>query len=487
MRPGIPGAFFISPKQTTDNAVCCNFHDLCKSSLHGKFVIKATVMDIQQFEDSGLAQYAYAIYSEKAREIIVIDPARDIRPYLEYAKGLNAKISGIIETHPHADFVSGHLELHRVTGATVYCSKRTGAAYPHVAFDEGMRMMLGDIVLKALNTPGHSPDSISVVLIHGGEPRAVFTGDTLFVGDCGRPDLREHTGNMTAHRNELAKQMYHSLREKLMVLEDDVLVYPGHGAGTLCGKSLGDADSSTIGLEKVSNWSLQPLSETEFVTALLARQPFIPKYFPYDVGVNREGAPDLQPSLDKVKIAAEITEENIIIIDTRPQSLFKQGHLPHAINLQNGDKFETWLGSIVAPGELYFLLAGNEAALEEVIRKTAKIGYEPFIKAAAVYAGGKATMTPLPLADFREHPEHYTIVDVRMISEVNDEKIFNDAIAIPLDQLRERVSEIPEDKPIVVHCAGGYRSAAGSSIVAGALEDKVPVYDLGEAVKEFVQ
>ncbi len=441
-------------------------------------------MDIQQFEDKGLAQYAYVIYSEKAHEIIVIDPARDITPYLEYAKAVNAKITGVIETHPHADFVSGHLELHRVTGATLYCSKRTGAAYPHVAFDEGMRMMLGDIVLKALNTPGHSPDSISVVLIYGGEPRAVFTGDTLFVGDCGRPDLREHTGNVTADRNVLAKQMYHSLREKLMVLKDDVLVYPGHGAGTLCGKSLGDADSSTIGVEKVSNWSLQPLSELEFVTALLAQQPFVPKYFPYDVGVNREGAPDLQPSLDKVKITTAIAEENIII-DTRPQSLFKQGHLPHAINLQNGGKFETWLGSIVAPKEPYYLLAENETELQEVIRKTAKIGYEVFIKAAVVYSKGTETIAPLPLADFRAHPEHYTIIDVRMPSEVNDEKIFDDAIAIPLDQLRERISEIPLDKPVVVHCAGGYRSAAGSSIVAGELKNKVQVYDLGEAVKQF--
>jgi glyoxylase-like metal-dependent hydrolase (beta-lactamase superfamily II)/rhodanese-related sulfurtransferase len=445
-------------------------------------------MDIQQFEDKGLAQYSYVIYSEKSREVIVIDPARDISPYIKYAKALNAKITGVIETHPHADFVSGHLELHRVTGATIYCSKYTGAAYPHVTFDEGMRMMLGDIVLKALNTPGHSPDSISVVLVYGGEPRAVFTGDTLFVGDCGRPDLRENTDNITADRNALAKQMYQSLHEKLMVLEDDVLVYPGHGAGTLCGKSLGDADSSTIGVEKVSNWSLQPLSEAAFVVALLSQQPFIPKYFPYDVSINREGAPDLQASLDKVEIVrgAPVFEENIVIIDSRPQSAFKHGHLPNAINLQNGGKFETWLGSIVAPEAPYYLLAENETELQELIRKAAKIGYERNIKAAAVYTKGAETMAPLPLADFREHPEHYTIVDVRMESEVEEEPGFENAIAIPLDQLRERVSEIPADKPVVVHCAGGYRSAAGSSIVAGALKEKTPVYDLGEAVKEFL-
>lgn len=445
-------------------------------------------MDIQQFEDKGLAQYSYAIYSEKSHEVIVIDPARDITPYLEYAKGLKAKITGVIETHPHADFVSGHLELHRVTGATIYCSKYTRAAYPHVTFDEGMRMMLGDIVLKALNTPGHSPDSISVVLLYGGEPRAVFTGDTLFVGDCGRPDLRENTGNITVGRTALAKEMYHSLHEKLMVLADDVLVYPGHGAGTLCGKSLGDADSTTIAAEKVSNWSLQLISEDEFVVALLSQQPFIPKYFPYDVGINREGAPDLQASLDKVEIVKGelLFEENIVIIDSRPQSGFKQGHLPNAINLQNGGKFETWLGSIVAPEEPYYLLAENEKELQELIRKTAKIGYERNIKAAAVYTKGTETMAPLPLADFRSHPEHYTIVDIRMASEIEEEPVFEHAMAIPLDQLRERVSEIPVDKPVVVHCAGGYRSAAGSSIVAGALKEQTQVYDLGEVVKEFM-
>ncbi|MGF6848250.1 hydroxyacylglutathione hydrolase [Chitinophaga sp. W3I9] len=445
-------------------------------------------MDIQQFEDKGLAQYSYAIYSEKSGEVIVIDPARDVAPYLAYAKALNAKITGVIETHPHADFVSGHLELHRVTGATIYCSKYTHAAYPHVTFDDGMRMMLGDIVLKALNTPGHSPDSISVVLVYKAEPRAVFTGDTLFVGDCGRPDLRENTGNVIVSRNELAKQMYHSLHEKLMVLADDVLVYPGHGAGTLCGKSLGDADSSTIAAEKVSNWSLQPLTEEEFVVALLSEQPFIPKYFPYDVAVNREGAPVLQASLDKVEVikGTPAFEENIVIIDSRPQSGFKQGHLPNAINLQNGGKFETWLGSMVAPEEPYYLLAENEAELQEVIRKAAKIGYERNIRAAAVYTKGAEMMAPIPLADFREHPEQYTIVDIRMPSEIEEEPLFEHAMLIPLDELRERASEIPADKPVVVHCAGGYRSAAGSSIVAAALKTQTPVYDLGEAVKEFM-
>lgn len=442
---------------------------------------------MQQFEDKGLAHYSYAIYSEIVNEVVLIDPSRDLSPYLAYAKSLNAKISGVIETHPHADFISGHLELHNTTGAVIYCSRLVGAGYPHTGFDEGDKITLGNITLRALNTPGHSPDSISIVLEYAGADRAVFTGDTLFVGDCGRPDLRENAGNITAGREALSRMMYHSLREKLMVLADDVLVYPAHGAGTLCGKSLSDEASSTIAAEKVSNWSLQDETEAAFVAELLSMQPFIPKYFPYDVDINRVGAGPLEASLAKVPLVTgePVFEANVIIVDTRPEQAFKQGHLPGAINLQDGGKFETWLGSILAPGEPYYLLAADEAALQKVIRKTAKIGYESAIRAAAVYTKGSETIAPVPLSDFKTHPELYTIVDVRMAAEAADDRIFDDAISIPLDELRERINEIPLNKPVVVHCAGGYRSAAGSSIIAGALKDKVITYDLGEAIKQF--
>lgn len=444
-------------------------------------------MDIQQFEDKGLAHYSYAIYSEKVNEIILIDPSRDVAPYLDYATSLNAKIVAVIETHPHADFISGHLELHQITGAKIYCSQLVGAAYLHTGFDEGDKIMLGDITLKALNTPGHSPDSISIVLSYAGEDRVVFTGDTLFIGDCGRPDLRENAGNVTAGREALARMMYHSLREKLMVLDDDVLVYPAHGAGTLCGKSLSEEDSSTIAAEKVSNWSLDELTETEFVKELLSMQPFIPKYFPYDVDINRTGAAPLEISLSKVPVISGVPvfDAGTMIIDTRPEVIFKQGHLPGAVNLQDGVKFETWLGSIVAPGEPFYLLAGEETVLQSVIRKTAKIGYESFIKGAAVYTGGSEQIDAIPLEDFRVHPENYTIVDVRMATEAAEYKIFDSAISIPLDELRERTNEIPVSRPVVVHCAGGYRSAAGSSIIAAALKDQVKTYDLGNAVKQF--
>ncbi|RBL91087.1 MBL fold metallo-hydrolase [Chitinophaga flava] len=443
-------------------------------------------MEIRQFEDKALAHYSYAVYSEVANEIILIDPARDVTPYLAYTAAKKATITGVIETHPHADFVSSHLELHQTTGAVVYCSQLVGAQYPHTAFDDGDVIHVGELTFKALNTPGHSPDSISIVLEENGQTKAVFTGDTLFIGDCGRPDLREKAGNLQASRQELALQMYHSLREKLMTLPDHTLVYPAHGAGTLCGKSLGDANSSTIGAEKRTNWSLQSMTPEEFVKDLLSQQPFVPKYFPYDVSVNRQGAPALQPSLEKVPVLKDTAtlDKGILIIDTRPAAAFKKGHLPQAINLQNQGKFETWLGSVVAPGEHFYLIAANEQQLQEVIAKAAKIGYEGLISGAMVSDAGSHTMQPVPLDDLKTHPQDYTIVDVRMESEAQIQ-LLPGAISIPLDQLRERVNEIPLDKPIVVHCAGGYRSAAGSSIVAGALDGKVPTYDLGEAVKEF--
>ena len=192
-------------------------------------------MKIRQFEDKHLSHYSYAVVSECEQKVILIDPARDVQPYIAYAKEMEAAIVGVIETHPHADFVSSHLEIFQTFGATIHTSRLAGAAYSHEGFDEGQSIQIGKIQLSAINTPGHSPDSISILLQHQGNPRAVFTGDTLFVGDCGRPDLREGSGKVQVKREELARQMYHSLREKLSVLPDDVIVYPAHGAGTLCG------------------------------------------------------------------------------------------------------------------------------------------------------------------------------------------------------------------------------------------------------------
>ncbi len=444
-------------------------------------------MKIEQFEDQGLAHFSYAILSEGAREIVLIDPARNPQPYYDYAQANDATIVAVIETHPHADFVSSHLEIAQTTEAVIRVSKLLGADYAHEAFDEGDTFTVGKLTYRALNTPGHSPDSISIVLAREGQDVAVFTGDTLFIGDVGRPDLREKAGNLTANREELAAQMYHSLREKLMPLADDVLVYPAHGAGSLCGKALSGANSSTIGAEKTGNPMLRPLSEEAFVKKLLADQPFIPKYFGYDVALNKAGAPAYAPSVQQVQRLAPgaALEAGTVVVDTRPEAEFKKGHAAGAINLQQGGKFETWLGSLVGPAESFYLLAADEATREDLIQKSAKIGYESLIKAALVGTPATEAMMPvLDVAAFREHPENYTIVDIRNAVEHRDEPVFAGSLNIPLPELRERAPEIPTDKPVVVHCAGGYRSAAGSSIVADALPG-TQVLDLSEAVKSF--
>lgn len=449
-------------------------------------------MEIKQFEDKNLAHYSYAIISNG--EVALIDPARNPQPYYDFAKQHNAKITTVVETHPHADFVSSHLEIHNNTDATIYVSKLLGAEYLHQTFDEGDAIVLGNITLKALNTPGHSPDSISIVSIdEDGKEIAAFTGDTLFIGDCGRPDLREQAGAITAARAELAKQMFHSLRNKLMTLPDDVLVYPAHGAGSLCGKGLSEQNSSTIGAEKISNWSLQDLSETDFVKELLADQPFIPKYFPFDVAVNKKGADAFASSVSNVPQRKPVTcadcantlNPDFLIIDTRPQEQFKKAYLKNAINLMNDNKFETWLGSIVNPNEPFYLIAENETVLNELIERTAKIGYEKQIALAFVMDYGDTEMTLLNNEEFQSNQDTFTIIDIRNHSEVKAGKIFANAIHIPLHELRERTNEIPVHKPIVVHCAGGYRSAAGSSIIKSKLNGTSQVFDLSEAVKQF--
>ena len=444
-------------------------------------------MQIKQFENKDLSHFSYAILSDCEKKIILIDPSRDISAYLEFAKKNDAQITGIIETHPHADFVSSHLELHKKTGAIIYTSKLTGANYPHQTFDEGEIIEIGKIKLHALNTPGHSPDSISIVLEHEGKQKAVFTGDTLFIGDCGRPDLREGVGNIQSTRQTLAKQMYHSLREKLMPLDDDTLVYPAHGAGTLCGKNLSKESSSTIAEEKNTNWCLQPTSEDEFVKELLADQPFIPAYFSFDVELNRKGAENMDDNISQIKLSAknDALDKSLLVIDTRKEADFKEGHLPNAINLMEDGKFETWLGSIIQPEEKFYLAGKSKEQLQRMMIRVAAIGYETAIAAALLSTGGEIKEAEIDLTIFKNHTDEYTIVDVRNISEVKEGKIFSNSISIPLAELRERITEIPLDKPIVVHCAGGYRSAAASSLIHSKLDSTISVFDLGEAVKDF--
>ncbi len=444
-------------------------------------------MTIKQFKDDPLAHYSYAIVSNG--EMALVDPSRNPMEYYRYAEEQNAKIVAVFETHPHADFVSSHMQIHEETGATIYVSELLGADYPHKTFDDGDSLKIGKTEFSAINTPGHSPDSITVVAKEGDET-AMFTGDTLFIGNVGRPDLREKAGNMKAKRVDLAKQMYHTIQNKYNDLPDDALVYPAHGAGSLCGKNMSDASSSTLGNERQGNWAFKDQTEEEFVEEILKDQPFIPHYFGFNVDINKTGPENVQRTkwANKLRLNVDKVKEGILVVDTRDGDVFKKGHLPNSINIMarsENDKYETWLGAIVKPEEEFYLVLNSVQDLEEILERTAKIGYEKQVKAVITLdnkVGEKSEI--LDVEDFKKNKNNYTIVDIRNKSEVEEGKIFEDAISVPLNELRENATEIPSHKPVVVHCAGGYRSSAGTSILDNKFEN-TKVYDLSDDIKDF--
>lgn len=441
-------------------------------------------MNIKQFEYKPLSHYSYAIISDG--KMAVIDPERNPQQYYDFAKDNNAEIVAVIETHPHADFVSSHLEIHKKTKAIIYNSQKLGADYPHTSFDEGNSIQLGNVKLEAKNTPGHSPDSITIVATEG-DKTVLFTGDTLFIGDVGRPDLREKAGNMKAKREELAEMMFETITTKFNDLPDDALVYPAHGAGSLCGKNLSDAASNTLGNERLGNWAFKKQSKKEFMDTILDGQPFIPHYFGFDVDTNKTGADDLKPSINKISFREKATAEGLIV-DMRDEASFKKGHLKGSFNIQavsENAKFETWLGSIIKPEETFTLVIDVKENKDLLLNRVAKIGYEKLLKEVITLSEENlATTKKLDLEDFKNNPNNYTIVDIRNHSEIEDGKFFENALPHPLNELRESAKEIPTDKPIVVHCAGGYRSAAGSSIIEKQLKI-AKVYDLSDDVEQF--
>lgn len=434
-------------------------------------------MEIKQFYDEQLAHASYAILSDN--EIALVDPSRDIKEYMDFAEERNAKIVAVLETHPHADFASSHAEIAKKTGAKIYVGELVGVFYDHVALNDGDEIKLGKGIVKALHTPGHSPDSISFLVIdENGNETAIATGDTLFVGDVGRPDLREGAGNINMSREDLAKAMFKTLQEKFVQLPDNTFVYPAHGAGSLCGKALKDVRFSTMGEERKQNYALQIDDEETFVKTLLEDQPYIPKYFPYCVELNRKGAPDLYESLNAVP-KVESVEEGYAVIDIRTPEEYEKGHIKGAINIPDCKSFETWLGSIISPDEKFYLVGSDEIQLDKMLRRAAKIGYE-------LLAKGKLVSPPsadatAPELEGEINYDNYFILDVRNENEAKS-KIFENSVNIPLHKLRESVDEIKTDKPVLVHCAGGQRSAIGRSLIHDKLN--VDVYNLGEKVKE---
>ncbi|MBB3124843.1 glyoxylase-like metal-dependent hydrolase (beta-lactamase superfamily II)/rhodanese-related sulfurtransferase [Mesoflavibacter sabulilitoris] len=444
-------------------------------------------MNITQFEDKPLAHYSYAIISDN--KMAIVDPSRDPKPYYKLAEKENAKIVAVFETHPHADFVSSHFQIHKETGATIFVSKLVGANYPHKTFDDGDVFNLGSVQFSAINTPGHSPDSITIIAKNNAD-YAMFSGDTLFIGDVGRPDLREKAGNMKAKREELAKSMYQTMQTKFNDLPDNTIVYPAHGAGSLCGKNMSKDASSTLGREREENWAFKNLSEDDFVNHILKDQPFIPSYFGYNVDINKVGAKDYEKAISEAnfQFKADSFEDNALIIDVRDEADFKKNHLKGSINIMaktENDKFETWLGSIVKPKEAFYVVLNSVEDKDEILHRTAKIGYEDQLQGILTLDDSSFESTEkIDLSDFKNNPNQYTIIDIRNKSEVEEGKFFENAISIPLNELRDSENQIPTEKPIVVHCAGGYRSAAGSSIISN-LKNNAKVYDLSEAVSQF--
>lgn len=443
-------------------------------------------MLIEQFYDEGLAHASYAVISE--HKMVLIDPGRDTKPYEDFAQKHKAEILAVFETHPHADFISSHLELHERLGADIYINPRVGVSYPHIGVDHEDEIKFGKVLIRTLFTPGHSPDHNTYLLLdETGNEYAVFTGDSLFVGDVGRPDLRESAGTTHGKKEELARQMFRTMQGVFRPLPNDVLVYPSHGPGSLCGKATVNERFSTIGKERNRNWALQLEDETEFVNQLLDSQPFAPSYFPYDVQLNVSGFRHLDETLAKVPRLNGIVEidAGILLIDTRKQTTFRKGHLPGAINIPDDRQFETWLGTIVKPDEMFYLLAADKTQLEMMIYKAGKIGYETLIKGAlTVPANLPESFGVADEQQLRSDPQHFHILDVRNRDEVAEYKPFASSFNIPLPELREKVKEIPNSKPLVVHCAAGFRSSVASSIIKKD-RPELDVLDLSFAIKNF--
>lgn len=445
------------------------------------------MMKIKQFKDKPLAHYSYAIVSEG--EMALVDPIRNPMQYYKYAEENRAKIVAVFVTHSHADFVSGHLQIHEETGASIYVSEKMDAGFPHLRFDEGDERKIGGATVRTLNTPGHSPDSLSLIVQEGGQT-VLFTGDTLLVGDVGRPDLRESAGNHEIQQMKLAKAMYQTMKSKFEDLPDDSIVYPAHGAGSLCGKNLGSSPSSTLGDERRNNWAFKSQTEDEFVKKILEGQPFIPSYFGFNVDLNLKGAGNVQSRTGNVPVRIAVTEieAGVVVVDVRDSEHFKKGHLPNSINIMarnQSDKFETWLGAIIDPKEPFYLAVESVDNIDDLLERTAKIGYERQMKGVLTVAPRLSLASDiLDVEDFIKNKNKYTIVDVRNENEITEGKIFPDAETIPLNLLRKRADELPNDKPFVVHCSAGYRSASASSILKEKFRGQ-RVFDLGQKVREF--
>jgi hydroxyacylglutathione hydrolase len=433
-------------------------------------------MYFEQFYLGCLAHASYMLASDG--EAVVVDPQRDVELYIKAATDHGVAIRHIFETHLHADFVSGHRELAARTGAEIYMGAQAGAMFPHVPVTDGFELKFGKASIRVLETPGHTPESICLVVIDGEkspEPWAVLTGDTLFIGDVGRPDLSpRHTPV------QLAGLLYDSLHEKLLALPDSALVYPAHGAGSLCGKNMRAERSSTIGTERLTNYALQIKSRDEFVAQLTSNLPARPEYFLKDAEMNRAGAAPLSDLLPLCAIApAELKimlADGELALDVRPGDEFAAAHVPGSVNIALSGQFASWAGTVLGLTAHPVLIASSDEQLEEARLRLARVGVEVLDgylqggvaawQQAGCAVGTIEQITPSEL-DARLRTGNVQVLDVRRAPEWEGAHI-DGATWWPLDNFKVSPPEMDHDVPIAVHCKGGYRSMIASSLLQRA-------------------
>ncbi len=434
-------------------------------------------MKIEQIYTGCLAQGAY--YIESKGEVAIIDPLRETGDYIEKAASQNAKIKYIFETHFHADFVSGHVELAEKTGATIVYGPGAKTSYVIHEATDGELFKLGDVQIKVLHTPGHTPESSCYLLIdENGKETALFSGDTLFIGDVGRPDLAVKS-DLT--QEDLAGMLFESLRNKVMTLPDDVVVYPAHGAGSACGKNMSKETHDLLGNQKKTNYALRAdMSKEEFIKEVTTGILPPPQYFAKNAMLNKTGVDSLDEILEKgtVPLSAEDFEayanhEGALVLDTRYPQDFAKGHVPNSIFIGIEGSFAPWVGALIPDLKQPIVFIADEGREEEVVIRLSRVGYDNtlgYLKGGFTSwkAAGKEfdTVKSIPASQFADayKNDNITVMDVRKPSEYEAEHVEN-AFNIPLDFINENMSKIDPDQQYYVHCAGGYRSMIMASIL----------------------
>ncbi|RDB02532.1 MBL fold metallo-hydrolase [Runella aurantiaca] len=437
-------------------------------------------MKVEQIYTGCLAEAAY--YIESNGEAAVIDPLRDTKAYVERAKKEGVDIKYVFETHFHADFVSGHIDLSNATGATIVFGPTAKPAYTAYVAKDGEEFQLGNVKIKTIHTPGHTMESTCFLLIdENGKETAIFTGDTLFIGDVGRPDLAQHViSDLTEEK--LAGHLYDSLRTKIIPLANDIIVYPGHGAGSACGKKMSKETTDTLGNQKLFNYALNlNLTKEQFIKEILTGLVPPPAYFPQNVLMNIQGYKSLEDimqrgsqALTPAAFEAAANETEALILDVREAQTFAKGFIPNAINIGLDGQFASWVGTLIPDLKQPILLVAEAGKEEETITRLARVGYDNCIgylqggmaawQAAGLELDSVTSIFAQTFSDlFTENPS-LTVFDVRKKSEYDAEHVVG-IENLPLDFLNDHMAQIPSDKTCYIHCAGGYRSMIAISIL----------------------